>query len=73
MDGTHFFCYHLKLIFQLCMIEQNKKQSKPIQINIYLEKFTGRKNVRVYYSGALSRPKQGRLQIWMELIFFVTT
>ena len=53
------------------MIEQNKKQSKPIQINVYLESFTGRKNVRVYYSGALSRPRQGRLKIWMEdSIFF---
>ena len=56
------------------MIEQNKKQSKPIQINVYLESFTGRKNVRVYYSGALSRPRQGRLKIWMEhSILFVTT
>ena len=55
------------------MIEQNKKQSKPIQINVYLESFTGRKNVRVYYSGALSRPRQGRLKLWKEdYIFFVT-
>ena len=37
-------------------------------MSTYLESFTGRKNVRVYYSGALSRPRQGRLKIWMDLL-----